>query len=160
MNKIITPEIAIKTSEVLRGKGKHIILAGGCFDILHIGHIEFLKQAKKYGDYLFILLESDESCAKKGKNRPINMLYDRAKILSAIGLVDYIIPIPEFDDQGYIDLIKQLKPDTIAITKNDPFKDRKEEQAKLINAKVVEVINHLSNKSTTQLLKLLSENNI
>lgn len=157
MNKILNIKEAIETANKLHQNGNKIILAGGCFDILHIGHIEFLKQAEKYGDYLFILLESDESCAKKGKNRPINIQYDRAKILSAIELVDYIILIPKFNDQDYINLIKQLKPDTIAVTKNDPFKDRKEKQAKLISAKVVEVISHLSNKSTTNLLKLLSE---
>ena len=66
----------------------------------------------------------------------------------------YIVLIPKFRDQDYTDLITRLKPDTIAVTKNDPFKVRKIEQAKLVNAKVVEVINRIPNKSTTHFMRL------
>ncbi len=64
MNKIISTEQAIKLSEKIRNEGKTIALAGGCFDILHIGHIEYLANAKKHGDVLFVFLESDENIKK------------------------------------------------------------------------------------------------
>lgn len=157
MNKIITPQIAIKTSEQLKRQGKSIVLVGGCFDILHIGHVKFLQKAKEAGGILFVILESDKTCRLKGKNRPINSQVDRAKVLSALEMVDYIIPIPKFENKDYDDLISRIKPDTIATTKGDPFRIHKEKQAKLVNAKVVDVIEQLSNKSTTRLVKLLSK---
>ncbi|MDP3988556.1 MAG: adenylyltransferase/cytidyltransferase family protein [Candidatus Levybacteria bacterium] len=158
MSKILSIEKAIEISRKLKHQGKTVVLAGGCFDILHIGHIEFLKKAKEYGDFLFLLLESDETCQSKGKKRPINTQKDRAIILSALESVDYVIKLPPLrSDKDYQDLIISLKPDTIATTKGDLYKHIKERQAKLINAKVVEVIGKISNKSTTNLIKLLFE---
>jgi len=158
-NKILDIKSAIETSKKLKEEGKTIVLAGGCFDILHIGHIKFLKEAKTKGDILFIMLESDETITKlKGKDRPINLHQHRAEILAALQTVDNVIMMPKFEkDEEYDELIKNLKPDTIAATKGDPFREHKERQAKLINAKLVEVIETVSNQSTTKLFKLLSE---
>ena len=159
MRKILTIEDAIKISKKLKEQGKTIVLAGGCFDILHIGHINFLKEAKTYGDYLFILLESDERIRKiKGKNRPINIQKDRAEILSSLCFADYVIILPLFkDNNNYDNLITAIKPDIIATTKGDTQRIHKERQAKLINATVVDVVKNISNKSTTRLVKILSK---
>lgn len=157
MIKIVNILDAIEISKELKDEGKSIILAGGCFDILHGGHIEFLEKAKEKGDFLFILLESDETIRKiKGTDRPINTQTQRAKVLSALNIVDYIINIPCFKtDQEYTELVIQLKPDIIATTKGDPYRQQKEKQAVLINAKVIEVIEKVPNQSTSKLVKLL-----
>lgn len=159
MSKILTIKEAIEVSQKLREQGKTIALAGGCFDILHIGHIRFLKEARQQGDMLFILLESDKTIQeKKGKDRPINSQADRALVLSEICLVDYIVTLSKpMDNQGYDNLVIALKPAIIATTKGDPDLNHKQRQAKLINARLSEVLNNVSNQSTTRLIKLLSK---
>ena len=160
MSKIITLKKAIKISKNLHSKKKTLVLCGGCFDILHVGHIKFLKHAKKQGNALFVLLESDESVKKlKGADRPINAQEDRAEILSSIGFVDYVILIERIKENIWYDkLILDLKPDIIAVTKGDTKKEHNIRQAKSVNAKVVEVIGRLKNKSSTNLAKLISQN--
>lgn len=158
MKKILTQEKAVETANKIHNQGKSIVLAGGCFDILHIGHIEFLKKAKEKGDFLFIILESDEAIRKtKGKNRPINKQKDRANILESIELIDFIIPIKEFLDKDYDCLISAIKPEIIATTYGDPFRSHKERQAKTVNGKVINVIRKISNKSTSYLANLIKQ---
>ena len=131
-----------------------VVLVGGCFDILHKGHIEFLKEAKKQGNTLVILLESDESVKKrKGETRPINTQSNRANALSNLPSVDYIILLPHLKiDLEYYDLVKKLEPDIIAVTESDPAYNKKVEQAKMVGGEVVKVINRLP-YSTTDLVK-------
>jgi len=159
MNKILTPEQAVIVSNDLQKQQKKIVLAGGCFDLLHIGHIHFLEQAKKAGDILFVLLEHDATIKKlKGDNRPINTQEDRAKILAALTIVDYVIMLPEnADNSFYDDLVIQLKPAIIAATQGDPNRHHKERQAKEIGATVVDVITPITNQSTTHLISVLKE---
>ncbi len=159
MTKIINIDHAITLSKALRLKGKKIVLAGGCFDILHVGHIAYLKEAKKSGDILFVILESDENIKKiKGENRPINAQSDRAKILESLDIVDYVIPLPVIEDDNFYDnLVISLKPAIIAITKGDSARIHKDRQAKLVGGKVIEVAAPIVNKSTTRLIKILSE---
>lgn len=159
MDKSLSIEEAIKVSEKIKQEGKTIVLVGGCFDILHIGHLRFLKEAKKRGDFLFVLLESDEKIKEiKGKNRPINTQEDRAIILGALNIVDYIILLPLLKtNQDYDDLISKVKPNIIATTKDDPTKFHKERVGKIVNAKVVDVIGKVSDASTTRLAKLIAK---
>jgi rfaE bifunctional protein nucleotidyltransferase chain/domain len=160
MNKIIPIQEVLKLSQKIKKENKTIVLCGGCFDILHIGHIQFLENAKRQGDYLFILLESDQSVKKiKGKNRPINLQSDRAEILSSINFVDYIILLNEIKtNKDYDKLVFDLKPDIIAITKNNEKEIHVQRQAKKINAKVVDVITRIKDKSTTRLAGLIAKN--
>ena len=160
MSKVITLKKAIKISKNLHSKKKTLVLTGGCFDILHIGHIKFLKNAKKQGNLLFVLLESDESVKKlKGKERPINAQPDRAEILSSVSFVDYVILLDGIKENAWYDkLILDLKPDIIAVTKGNLQVKHNKRQAKLVNAKVVEVIARLENKSSTNLAKLIAQN--
>lgn len=159
MNKILNVTEAIKLSKNLRGEGKKLVLAGGCFDVLHIGHIAFLKEAKQRGDILIVLLESDENINHlKGPHRPINTQKDRAEILENLEIVDYVVKLPAFtENTDYDNLVISLKPAIIAITKGDPGKNHKDRQAEKIGAKVVEVTDTVSNRSTTKLLKILTE---
>jgi FAD synthetase len=141
----------IKPSEI-KNLPKNTVLVGGCFDILHLGHIVFLEKAKAAGDYLVVLLESDETIKRlKGTKRPINSQADRAKLLSAIKFVDYIILLPEMKNEDYDQLILNLKPSVIATTKGDPGIIHKKRQSKLVEAKLIQ-IPHLPEKSTSLIL--------
>ncbi len=136
---------------------KKIVLAGGCFDILHKGHIAFLNAAKSHGDILIVLLESDAFISqKKGKRRPFHTQKIRAAILSSLRSVEYIILLDKMlQDYEYDRLVVLLKPAIIATTKDDPYKRHKERQAKLLNATVREVIETLPTQSTSTLGKHL-----
>lgn len=159
MGNILNLQQAIEISQKIKSEKKSIVLAGGCFDILHIGHIKFLEKARKNGDYLFILLESDESVKKlKGDKRPINSQKDRSQILSALKFVDYVILLSGIkESKDYDSLVEKIHPDIIAVTKNDKALFHKQRQAKKINAKVVSVIERVEDKSTTRLAKLISQ---
>mgnify|MGYP006250657941 FL=1 len=90
---------------------KKIVFTNGCFDLLHVGHIRYLAQAKKLGDFLIIGLNSDSSVkALKGKNRPINSFEDRAVLLSALTSVDLVVI---FEEQTPANLIKDIVPDIL-----------------------------------------------
>ena len=133
-----------------------IILAGGCFDILHIGHIRFLQKAKALGGVLIILLESDHKIKMmKGDNRPINSQKDRAEVLTALQDVDLVVLLPEnMENQGYDLIVKQIKPNFIATTKEDLNIKFKERAAKLVKAKVKSVMSVINGYSTGQIIKI------
>lgn len=135
---------------------KCIVLVGGCFDILHYGHISFLREAKKHGDYLVVALESDENVRKmKGVLRPIHNQKQRQQMLESLRFVDMVLPLPPMrEDQDYFNLTKKVAPSVIAITEGDPVQDKKQKQADIIGAKLV-VIPKIHTPSTSQLAKLL-----
>ena len=95
----------------LKASGKKIVFTNGCFDIIHAGHVEYLQEAAELGDVLIIGLNSDESVKRlKGRNRPINSQIDRAKVLSGLATVSYIVIFEE--DTPYM-LIDHIKPDVL-----------------------------------------------
>ena len=95
----------------IKAERRKIVFTNGCFDLLHVGHIRYLSQAKKLGDFLIIGLNSDRSVKKlKGKDRPINSFEDRATLLSAINSVDLVI---KFEEQTPENLIKDIAPDVL-----------------------------------------------
>ncbi|MBI4096722.1 MAG: adenylyltransferase/cytidyltransferase family protein [Candidatus Levybacteria bacterium] len=157
MKKILNIKEAIEIAQEIKKKNKSIVVAGGFFDILHLGHIKFLENAKKQGDYLFVLLEDDKKAKeKKGKERPINPQKIRAKILSALQSVAYVITLKNMTNNGCYDkIITQIAPNIIAATNPDPYIRHKNRQAKLVQGKVAYVIRRIRNYSTTQLSKLI-----
>ena len=95
----------------IKAERKKIVFTNGCFDLLHVGHIRYLTQAKKLGDFLIIGLNSDSSVKElKGEDRPINSFEDRATLLSAIESVDLVIM---FEEQTPENLIKDIVPDIL-----------------------------------------------
>ena len=114
------------------------VLVGGCFDILHVGHVGFLKKARSFGDYLIVLLESDENIKKlKGKGKPIFNLKERIAVLKAIKYVDKIIVVAKNPThETYLKSIKKIKPNVVAITEGDLLKATKLKQSKLVGAKL------------------------
>lgn len=138
---------------------KDIVLVGGCFDILHIGHITFLEKAKKCGDILVILLESDQNIRKlKGINRPVHTQKQRAKILSSLKMVDFVICLPEMKkNSDYDEVIKKIKPDILATTSGDIGLHHKKRTAKLVGAKVKIVSKSIPGFSTSKILDKVSK---
>ena len=95
-------------SQELHKRGKKIVFTNGCFDILHVGHVKYLEEAKSYGDVLILGLNSDESVRRlKGPTRPVNTENDRAYILASLEAVDYVVKF--YDDTPY-ELIKAVQP--------------------------------------------------
>jgi len=90
-------------------KGQRIVLANGCFDLIHVGHIRYLKESKKKGDILVVALNSDASIRKlKGKGRPILSEKARIEIIKSFTFVDYITT---FEEQNVEKVLLNLKPD-------------------------------------------------
>ena len=134
----------------------HIVLVGGCFDLLHFGHITFLQQAKKHGDYLLILLESDEKTRQiKGDGRPFHTQEQRKYMLESLSCVDEVMPLPMMHtNEEYFTLIKNIEPSVIAFTEGDPQLEHKLQQTEMGGARAV-IIPKIQTPSTTKLAKLL-----
>lgn len=132
------------------------VLVGGCFDLLHYGHISFLRTAKTYGDTLIVALESDDNVRKmKGDTRPIHTQEQRKEMLESLSFVDQVLPLPPMSgDRDYYEFVRRTKPSVIAITEGDPMKAKKTEQADDIGASII-IIPKVHTPSTSQLAKLL-----
>ncbi len=92
-----------------RGRGHRIVLANGCFDLLHVGHTRFLIDAKHAGEVLVVAVNSDDSVRRiKGPGRPVTPQAERMEIIAALGAVDYVTC---FDEPTVDRLILRLKPD-------------------------------------------------
>jgi rfaE bifunctional protein nucleotidyltransferase chain/domain len=137
-------------------KNKKVVLVGGVFDILHYGHIQFLKKARSFGSYLIVALESDKNIKRlKGKGRPIHNQYQRREMLESLHFVDQVIILKdEMKDEDYQKLVKIVSPQVIAVTKGDPIIEKKRKQAKGIGAELIE-ISKIKSPSTSQIAKLL-----
>ncbi|MEW6108417.1 MAG: D-glycero-beta-D-manno-heptose 1-phosphate adenylyltransferase [Nitrospirota bacterium] len=110
MKKIHDRESLKKISKKLKAEGKRIVFTNGCFDILHAGHIKYLKKAKKLGDILIVGLNSDRSVSSIKPGRPVNSEKSRAEVLGALSMVDYVTI---FDEKTPYNLIKSLVPDVL-----------------------------------------------
>lgn len=135
----------------LKNNSKKIVMTNGCFDLLHAGHIEFLKKSKKEGDFLILAINSDSSVKKnKGSKRPINTLVDRINILAALTFVDLILT---FNAKTPIELYKLILPDIL--TKGKDYKINEVVGSKEIisNGGKVKLIDIYKNLSSTKILK-------
>lgn len=137
-------------------KSEKKVLAGGCFDILHYGHIHFLKNAKKMGDHLVVALESDKNIKRlKGSSRPFHNESQRRETLESLTFVDEVIVLSDImTDKDYDKLVNDIAPQIIAVTQGDPLLKKKRAQAKKIGATVVE-IPKIKTHSTSTIAKLL-----
>lgn len=159
MNTILSTDQAIELGNELMQQQKRVVLVGGCFDVLHIGHLAFLEKAKSQGDKLCLLLEADETItATKGSNRPVNTQQDRATMLAALKVVNYVIMLPPgMTNDAYDTLVFAIKPAIIATTKGDTHRKHKERQAAAIGAKVIDVVDPIENQSTTRIVNMIKD---
>lgn len=154
MGIILKPTSLSRIIKKIKVKKHSIVLTGGCFDVIHPGHIVFLQKAKKAGNRLIVLLESDENIKKiKGINRPVHNQNQRAKVLSALATVDFIVKLPFMDtDEKYDRLVKKISPDVIAAARGAADNHHKERSAKLCGGKLVYVTKIIGNHSTSRIL--------
>ncbi len=95
----------------LKTSGKKIVFTNGCFDLLHVGHVRYLQEAKAQGSILVVGVNSDASVKRlKGPSRPVQVEYDRAEILAALSCVDYSVI---FTEDTPLELIQKVKPDVL-----------------------------------------------
>jgi rfaE bifunctional protein nucleotidyltransferase chain/domain len=95
----------------MQSAGKKIVFTNGCFDILHSGHIDLLRRAREQGDALVVAINSDSSVARiKGRNRPIIPEQERAELLDALEMVDFVC---SFDEDTPLEAILKIHPDVL-----------------------------------------------
>jgi rfaE bifunctional protein nucleotidyltransferase chain/domain len=110
-HKILSKEELKHKVEVWQSQGLKVVFSNGCFDILHLGHIDYLEKASEKGDKLVIGLNSDDSVTKlKGVGRPINNEYARARMLSALAFID---GVTFFKEDTPLQLIETLRPNIL-----------------------------------------------
>lgn len=146
-------KILKKIVEEERGKGKKIVFGNGCFDILHVGHIRYLKAAKALGDILIIAINDDESIKKLGKRKTvITPVHERVEILSAIDCVDYVTT---FSEPTVEMLLKELKPDIHAKGTDYTEDTVPEREIVLSYGGRVAIVGDPKNHSTTDIIKAI-----
>jgi rfaE bifunctional protein nucleotidyltransferase chain/domain len=107
--EVVSLEEARKLREQAASQGKRVVFTNGCFDLLHVGHVRYLQEAKEQGDVLFVGLNDDDSTRLvKGPGRPYVTQQDRAELLAALRCVDYVVL---FSEETAERLVRVLKPD-------------------------------------------------
>lgn len=109
-NKIVDRSKIRETISRFKKTGKKIVFTNGCFDLIHVGHVRYLNEAKAMGDILVIGLNSDSSVSSIKPGRPVTPENQRAEVLAALETVDYVILFSE--DTPY-ELIKEVQPDIL-----------------------------------------------
>ena len=151
MNKILDRGALREKLDNLRKTGKKIAFTNGCFDILHVGHVRYLREAKKTGDVLVLALNSDSSVRSiKGEKRPLVPEMERAEVLVALEFIDFVTL---FDELTPLELIQYLKPDVLI--KGGDWPEEKvvgRNEIKQWGGKVV-IIPEVMGKSTTNVVE-------
>ncbi|QJW88864.1 D-glycero-beta-D-manno-heptose 1-phosphate adenylyltransferase [Spirosoma taeanense] len=115
-SKILTREQAIQQADVWRTNGEQIVFTNGCFDIVHLGHIDYLEKARSLGQRLILGLNTDASVSRiKGPLRPVVNEYARARLMAALEFIDLVTL---FDEPTPLELIEAVRPD-ILVKGND-----------------------------------------
>ena len=154
-NKIIPLETAQVIIEAWKKDQQKIVFTNGCFDILHLGHIDYLEKAKAKGDKLVLGLNSDHSVQRlKGDSRPINKIKARSRMMAALAFVDLVII---FEEDTPLTLIEHLMPDVLV--KGGDYEIGNIVGANIVLAKggTVETITFTEGYSTTKLINELKK---
>lgn len=111
MGQVLTMQELLQNVKICRERGKKIVFTNGCFDLLHLGHVRYLRAAKELGDILVVGLNSDDSVRRlKGPGRPLINGAERAEILAALEFVDYVTI---FEEDTPINIISAVEPDIL-----------------------------------------------
>ena len=155
MGKIIKKEEVEEIIGKLKKQNKKTVFTNGCFDILHVGHVRYLRESSKYGDILIVGLNSDISVKKiKGDSRPINNENDRAEILAELECVDFVVI---FNEESPSKLIDELKPDIYTKGADYSLETLPERDVVLKNNIEVKFIKFVEGKSTTNIIKTIQK---
>jgi D-beta-D-heptose 7-phosphate kinase/D-beta-D-heptose 1-phosphate adenosyltransferase len=111
-NKVLTRAGAVRAVRAAQRRGERVVFTNGCFDLLHVGHVRSLEQARTQGDRLVVALNTDASVRRnKGPGRPIVPARQRAEVLAALACVDFVLL---FAEATPLATIKALRPDVLA----------------------------------------------
>lgn len=111
MGRVLFDLTNLNTAVTQARKGKKLVFTNGCFDLLHVGHVRYLKEARSLGDLLVVAINTDKSVQKlKGQDRPLQNQEDRSEILAALECVDFVTI---FDEETPEKLIQRIKPDIL-----------------------------------------------
>ena len=155
MGKFVTQDEIIDIVRKGQAEGKTFVVTNGCFDILHVGHVRYLKKTKAFADYSIVMLNSDISVKSiKGESRPINCEEDRAEILSSLNCVDYVVL---FDEKSPAKLLEDIKPNVYTKGADYNLETLPERGVVLKNNIKVEFIEFVDGKSTTNVIKKINE---
>lgn len=156
MGKVVRElEALVGIVEGLKAQGKRIVLGNGCFDLLHVGHIRYLKGAKALGDILVIAVNSDEFIrARKGPPRPLFPLEERLELLEALECVDYLFPFSEPKVDG---LLRQLRPHVHAKGTDYTHENVPERETSLACGIEVAIVGDEKNHSSSDLIETIRQ---
>ena len=150
-NKICDRQMLRQRVEHWRRSGERIILANGNFDLLHVGHVRYLRGAKALGGKLVVAINSDESVrALKGEGRPLMPAEERAEIIGALGDVDAVIIFPELDVRA---LIREIRPDVQAKGTDYTVESVPERDAVAEYGGRVAIVGDAKNHSTSEMIR-------
>ena len=150
--KILSSETLPAWREALRRKGQVLVATNGCFDILHLGHVTYLQQAREQGDVLLVGLTSDaQVSALKGSGRPVNSERDRAAVLAALESVNGVYVFPELDARSFLEL---ARPDVYVKGGDYTLDTINQDERRLLDRMGVRIVilGNVPGKSTTGIL--------
>lgn len=151
--KLVSFEGLARLSRLLKDQGKRVVTTNGCFDLLHLGHIEYLQEAKTLGDVLIVGLNSDASVKRlKGPSRPLNPELVRARQLASLECVDYVTVFEEGTPEEFL---RQVRPAVHAKGGDYRVEDLPERHVVREGGGEVKVLSLVPGYSTTSLIEKL-----
>ncbi len=154
-DKILNSQTLSLLVDKWKAAGEKIVFTNGCFDILHLGHVDYLEKAATKGTKLIVAINTDSSVKKlKGENRPVNNEQARARILAALGFVD---AVTFFSDDTPEAIIETLIPDILIKGSDYNISNIVGAEFVLRNGGKVETIDLVKGYSTTQIIKQLKK---
>jgi rfaE bifunctional protein nucleotidyltransferase chain/domain len=154
--KILTAETLPRWREELRKSGKRLVVTNGCFDILHLGHVTYLQEARAQGDALLVGVTSDANVQKlKGADRPVNNENDRAAVLAALESVSGVYLFPELDARHFLEF---SRPDIYVKGGDYTIDTINQDERRLLEKMGVKIVllGAVPGRSTTAILEKIS----
>jgi D-glycero-beta-D-manno-heptose 1-phosphate adenylyltransferase len=155
MGEVVARTGLLKIRERLKHEGKKIVFTNGVFDIVHRGHVEYLTKAKALGDVLLVGMNTDASVQRlKGPQRPVVSQDDRAFVLAALRVVDYVCL---FDEDTPYNLIKTVVPDVLVKGSDWAIDDIVGKDIVEAAGGKVQTIDYVPNRSTTNIIQKIAD---
>lgn len=155
MGKILSRNELVQIRRQIKAEGKRVVFTNGCFDILHRGHVDYLTRAKSQGDILIVGLNTDSSVQRlKGPSRPIVEEADRAVVIAALAVVDYVCL---FDEDTPYELISALVPDILVKGADWSVNDIVGKDVVEAAGGAVHTIEFLPNRSTSKIIQKIAQ---
>ena len=153
--KILDPESDLELIRQWKAAGLKIVFTNGCFDILHLGHLDYLEKSRNLGDKLVVGLNTDHSVRRlKGKGRPIQDEMTRSRMLAALFFVDAVV---SFDEETPLELIKRVQPDILVKGKDYTIENIVGADFVMGNGGEVKTIDLIEGYSTTDLIEKIKK---